>query len=85
MDGMGQVVHQRAVGMEEAARGSGPRVPECRGVWTALSGIFGWFCVEPGVVVLTDPCGFLPTRDVLLILILRTGAHAGTAQSPESC
>lgn len=38
-----------------------------RAFWTVLSDIgfdFGWSCVGSGVEV-DDPCGFLPTRDIL--------------------
>jgi len=63
----GQGLHQRAVGMEQAAAGCG-HSPQCQSfgsVWTALSDIeSGWSCVEPGAG-LSDPCGFFTTWDIL--------------------
>jgi len=52
--GEGKRLHQRAVGMEQPAQGSG-HGPECRSsgcIWTVHSDIgsdFGWSCVEPGL------------------------------------
>ena len=67
--GEGQGLHQRAVGMEGAAQGSGhgPKGRISRSFWTALSGSgcrFWVACVELGVG-LDSPCGCLPTQNVL--------------------
>ena len=63
----GQVVHQRAVGTERAAQGSG-HGPECRSsgsVWTLPSDFgFGGCCMEPGAG-LDSPCRSFLTQDIL--------------------
>lgn len=61
--GEGKGLHQRAVGMEQPAQGSGhgPHCQSSGSVWTALSdiGIGFWVVLlEPGVG-LHDPCGSL--------------------------
>ena len=67
--GEGRGLHQRAVGMERAAQGSGhgPKGRSSGSAWTALSDIeFGFWVVLCGDGVgLGDPCGSLPTQDIL--------------------
>jgi len=63
--GSGQGLHQRVVGMERAAQGSGhgPRCRSSRIAGTALTDKgfdFGWCSVEPGLG-LAGPRGSLPT------------------------
>jgi len=55
--------------LEQAAQGSGcstklPEFQECLDVALRLSLLFGCSCVELGVG-LNDPCGSLPTQDIL--------------------
>jgi len=60
----GKALHQRVVGMEQAAQGSGPECWGSRNVWALLSDTgfgFGWCCAELKVG-LSDPCGILPAR-----------------------
>ena len=67
--GEGKGLRQRAVGMEQPAQGSG------HGLSAGAQGVFGqrcqtlgldlgWCCVDPGVG-LSDPCGSLPTQNIL--------------------
>jgi len=67
--GEGKSLHQRAVCMEQPSQGSG-HGPECwnsGSIWTALSDIgFGFWVVLRGARIgLGDPCGSLPTQNIL--------------------
>ena len=70
--GWGQGPHQRAVGMERAAQGSG-HGPECFGAFGQCSqtqGLdFGWCCIQPGVG-LSDPHGYSPPQGYSMVLFL---------------
>jgi len=59
----GKGLHQRVVGMEQPAQGSGhgPKCLSSRRQHTQTQGLnFGWSCVVSGIG-LDDPCGYLPT------------------------
>lgn len=56
--------------MEQAAQGSG-HGPKCWSSVLSNTGFeFGWSCVEPRVG-LNDPCGSLPTQDILQNTVLQ--------------